>query len=635
VSTESPPDSAQRLEQSKSYLTDLMAISLPIAHYALLFIFRKPLSDSFAPLSRLWGFDSVASMPFWYLVGFYGVVMAACSANGQRRITELISAVEESRVVESIKRNKSLAFILISFLFSLLCYSVRTQYASLGEGESQLAHALGRDFETTRYLSEVSIYRFQRLLNGFLGIDPGQSPRLYGAIGGFAFVWLSLLVSDMLGSGLLKKGVIALLTIGSGSVLVFFGGYDTSVLGVVAVLSYVYAGLMCIQKKTPVVVPLLVACTCAAADLRLLALLPSSFVLYYFGHIKARSGLSPRAAELLTIGVLTLLPVGYVIALSNGWGSLLPLFAPREQSDLMTLLEFRHLWEVLNVLVLLSGGAIFFLMILAYRVVRGSMRLDAVSWFLGTLLLFLLALAFVSDAPRGSWDWPAFSFCSLVCILIVAYGLTNASTILSPGSSTMSRAVLPLTFFNVLVVIPWIVVNASSSPFEKLEEMIIGDPASYYRISSQPYLEMTVFCTHNGFQEQAFLYAKVSEMKYPNDPRSYYNDARLQRSLNRNQASDEILKGMIANFPQYPLAYRDLISSYEQNGRMTEIYGIVDKIYAEFVKNPLPFLQALGREQMRIYLFYLAHEERTQKNYPAKVDSIQSWIKSLDEAKVQ
>jgi hypothetical protein len=92
---------------------------------------------------------------------------------------------------------------------------------------------------------------------------------------------------------------------------------------------------------------------------------------------------------------------------------------------------------------------------------------------------------------------------------------------------------------------------------------------------------------------------------------------------------------VIVNFPQYPPAYRELISSYERNGRMTEIYGVVERIYAEFTKNPLPFLQALGKDQMRTYLFYLAHEERTQKNYPAKVDSILAWIKHLDEVGVQ
>ena len=604
-------------------------MSFLVAHYVLLFFLRKPATEHYDLLARLWGCDTLAYMPLWYLWVFYVALVAACSPELQREVTLRVSDLRSSRGLHFITRHKALGFAATAFFFSLLFLLVRTHYWSLCPEPGQIARAMGGDFDTTKYLSGVFLYRFHKFLNFFLQVDFGKSLQLYDVCAGFLFVWLALLVGDDLGRGLLKKGVIALLTISSGSVLVFFGGYDMSVLGMVALLGYVYVGLRCIKEKFHVVVPLLLACFCALTDVRLLALLPSALTLVYFRHAKDRSGPSARTAKVLAAVVLIVLPLAYAVALLNGWVNVIPLVAPQDRSDLMTLFSLRHLWESLNAMVLLSGGAIFFLMILCYQALRGKVRFDAVSWFLGTITLFLLVVAFAVDSPRGSWDWPSFSFVALASLVMVGHYVTNIAPVQPSEPNSSSRSALPLTLFNILAVIPWLVVNSSALSVQKLENMVISDPAFYYRTTSRPYFELTLFCHQNHLKELAYAYARAAESLYPDDPRSYYNTAVLLTEDGRREEAEKILRTIIANFPQYPPAYWSIMKCYEEEARFTDALQMLDAFYVEFAKNPSLFQKTLGKDQIGKYLKQLEYEERNLRGNLAKADSMLVWIKNL------
>jgi tetratricopeptide (TPR) repeat protein len=594
------------------------AIAALIIHFVLVFVLKKEIVPGYDLLNRMWGFDSLSFLPAASVVISYLAVILMCVPRFNQFVFDAAATFAPDDLIALLKRHKKKVFLLISIVVFLTVYYYKPLYTQFWSAQARANQAMQRDFQSAEYLSMFVTYRFQKFLSYFSEVTVQQSLALQGALAAAFYTLLSLLLSDELGKSMFAKCSIVLFHMTSGLLVLFSGPIGFHAMAAVTILAYLYASVLCLKDRLNIFVPFAAAMVSIGFNVLGIALIPSLFVLMYYKQLKSRADLKYSIVVLAIVATVIYTLQLYNDGLSIKLVSLLPLNA---RPPLMSMFDFRHMWEFLNGQMIVSGCGFVLFLYLAGRTVLTRNHVEAVGLFLTTASVFLVGIVFAWDVTLGTWEW------SLNGIVAVSYNVAGIYLLVSRSgrpeqSPDLKYAIVLLIAFNLFNAVPWLAVNASEKSIDKIEQMVMHDPASFHVTTSSPLLELTLYSYQNRKKEQALKFATRAIAQLPNDPRSYSNMSILLIDIGRPDQAAQILRGMIDRFPYYAPAYRDLIGLSERRGDHTTTYIAAKKLYELFLRNRRPFIAALGNEQIVSYFRFLEQVERGELKNGAGADSV-------------
>jgi tetratricopeptide (TPR) repeat protein len=609
------PRSGAGLNSGMLVLALLFAVFL-VTHAVIVFS-ETDGGNGYNLLERTWGFDHFAYFSFAFGLVFYaiGVLLIMPPLNLKLGLFVQHAVRAHRRVLTWLARRKILIFWLVACTSGLLFWLLRFKYDFLGDTLIRPGQTLEKDFHLADYGSMVTLFYLSRAL-GALGLSARQAFVSHSIAAGIYFVFMALLVADLLGKSFLQKAAVFLFSITVGAVQQYFGYPEVYAIPAAFWITYIYLSILYLKGRVGLVAPLASLALGVAFHLVSLALIPSLLVLIHHRYLGARPGFKRIGLRPVALIFVLALPLVYFAAGRVHYG-LIPVLASSAQPSRMTLFSIAHVWEFFNSQLLASGSGIFLFCYVLYEFLRGRRAAEPILAFLVSISFSSLLLLFVFNPTLGSNDWDLYTFPAIAYNLAGIYYLVG-----TPHRLRVTvRFVVPiLIFLNLMNLVPWVLINASDRSVERIEKVLPTDPGLYWE-SHPPTMHLAVALEANGLYEEAFEYYKKYHLDNPDDMRGHFNYAK--QLLKRNQRDEGIreLEKMIAMSPYCPWPYQALVVVYEQAGDQAEIYDVVRRMFDAYLRNPRPFRDLVDTDELLNYLEFL-HMAELDRGNQAEADTV-------------
>jgi tetratricopeptide (TPR) repeat protein len=431
------------------------------------------LAASFFPSERLWGIDLLYYMPHaWrWILAFCAILILIPSIS--KACGDFFIGLSRTIPPGFKRTGKYYRYALFSIIAGALFWVLRIKTYLLGDSLVRAREIdMGAGFSFTAPLDFLLHVQAAKLLNW----DAFPTYALLSIISGVGFVFLILLLADLMGRDGRERTLIISVFFSMGAIQFFFGYVESYSMVFAAILLYIFFSFRYLRNKNGLI-PLLVTFF-LAFSLHILAvtLLPSLLYLILCGRAREKErkqenllklGLSAGVVLLVAIALLLLQrynpePKGldyYLISpLGSGQGS-------------YSLFSLSHLLDLLNHQLLVSPvGVLICLTSLPAFSVETS-RKDKAAQFLLIVSLCTLAYAFLADPKLGyPRDWDLFTFTAL------GYTFLGLHLFLRHWRETETRnlryVALSLLLTSLISTVPWIYVNATEAAsvarFERL-----------------------------------------------------------------------------------------------------------------------------------------------------------------------
>jgi tetratricopeptide (TPR) repeat protein len=620
---------------------------------------------SFFPKERLWGLDLFHYVPpfFRWLLLVLGLLILTSPVNRfvADRLAKLLTLAENGLK----KINKYYEYTLISLASFPLFWIFKIKTYLLGDGNLRVAEILdGWKFSTT----EPFDFYLHVFLSGLLNLNPFTTYAILSCLAGVLFVFLILLLSNIIGKKKQEKLLVFSVLATMGANQLFFGYVESYTLMYVALAGFILSSLYYLKGGCRFFWPSFIFILSVSLHLSAIFLLPS--VLYLSVAKKPQEGEVKNKifplANIIKMALILLIVGGGLLVLRNynpqkpDLGSFL-IFPLGANEDPYSLLSFSHLLDFLNHQLLISPLGIPIWFILAFFFWKSRQRRD---WkkinFKKSEVVFLLmvsvcALVFglVVDPKLGyPRDWDLFAFCGLGYTILGIYLLLNALKELE--LKRLRYVTLALASTALISSAPWIYVNATQEKaVERFTHILELDGkrsalghealAYYYRNYRQKDKEIeewkkaialfekpryfknlgATYVEVGKFQEAAWQLEKVLE-KDPNDHLTHSDLGKVYVALGRYEDAKHQLQKAIELQPQNPTYYENLglffmnLKSYEESKEVFQKALQVDSSYAPNYRN-LGYAYANSKESkeaIRYLELYLKHEPKAKdRNY--------------------
>ena len=620
-------------DDHSSFVTiPLSFLLIIILHFSLLILTPSSQSDEYVWYERVWGFDNIAFFSTPYMICAYIIAIIVTIPYLNAYLRTACSCLFNDSTIMRIKNFKFMLFVTISIACGLIFYLLRVKYPFLGDMDIRVGQTLKKEFFTNEYLTMWSTYHIYHVLNIVSEISGKQTFVLLSVISGSIFVYIVLMIADLLGRTFYEKSAICLFYFSIGSILLFFGYIEVYPIPAVFVVLYIYFTLLWIKHKISFILPLTVLILAVGFHLMTIGLVPSFFYVLCDKHCKKFGLLKYLRGQAFVLLSLASMPVAFWLAATLQIGDLMPVFFDPSNPQVMNLLSAKHFWEFLNSQILASGATFLVLLVLAVLFVRGSVGFDSVSWFLVSASLFMLFIAFGVNKMRGSGDWDICAFPALIYVPMVAYILFNGMPANFPADR-VKYIISVIVIFNLINTIPWIIINAGDRSIKKIASMLEVDPGHYYMTRLPALYNLALSYKANGLmQESLNCYEKIY-VKFHRDPRSHIVYANALMRSGKHDQGIRILSTLLENNPYYSVAYPTVIQYYQMSNQNDKIITLLERLFELYEHDPDTCQKHFTTEQLEQYFTYIYTRKYKPLNDANAMDRVGGVIKRLQQLK--
>ncbi len=359
--------------------------------------------------------------------------------------------------------NKYLLFIGAGIISVPLFWSLRTRLFLLGDGYFKLNALSGGLIMPTEWLDGILHQGFYKLMTKVsAGIDPSLSYTVPSVICGGAFIFLILILSDLLGKTNFQKILVFSALVTLGSIELFFGYVESYTILSVSLTLFILFSILCLQDKTSIVFSFLALILSVGLHVLAMVFVPSFLYVVYRKWQGGKGKLTDTLTLLSLVGCLGIISlviwkVFFLEGQGGGFSRFLPLLPSVKMN--FTLFCGAHLGEFANQLLLISPvGTLSFLFFLSYAQKSKLLEDPILSFFLISSLSGLL-LIFVYNSRWGSVDWDLMSFPG---IFFTLFGILSFLK-WGKGWSRFKNYGLILIAVGFFHTAPWILVNTDAT----------------------------------------------------------------------------------------------------------------------------------------------------------------------------
>ena len=420
------------------------------------------LAASYFPSERLWGVNLL-----YYLPPAWRWILAGCA------ILILIPSISKacgnfltglSRAVPSGFRraNRLYRFAFLSLLGGLIFWAFRVKTCLLGDGFMRAREInLGAKWSFTAPLDFLLHVQVARFLNW----EAFQTYALLSILSGVGFVFLLLLLADLMGKDGKERLLVFSVFIAMGTSQLFFGYVESYSVVSAAILLYIFFSFGYLRKKNGLTPPLLAFLLAFSLHLFAVALLPSLLYLILSRRAGEKEGKQGNLARLsLSTGIVLL--VAFALSLVQRFnpepkGLEYYLISPLGSWEgSYSLLSLSHLLDLINHQLLVSPVGLLICLTTVAAFSGKTGRKDRLARFLLILSFCTLAYAFLADPKLGyPRDWDLFAFTALGYTLLGLHLFLKHCRGAQTGD--LRYVTLALLFTSLLSTIPWIYINAA------------------------------------------------------------------------------------------------------------------------------------------------------------------------------
>jgi Tfp pilus assembly protein PilF len=622
-----------------------------------LFLVLVHIVASFFPKERLWGLNLLHYLPTffrWLLIGFgLSVLIPPVNSFIADNLAKLLTLAENG-----LKRtDKYYEYALFSLASFAPFWIFRIKSSLLGDASLRATEILmGTKFSATEPLD----FYLHAQLSNLLKLNPFTSYAILSCLSGVVFVFLILLVSNIIGKKRPEKLLIFSVLATMGANQLFFGYVESYTLMYVALIGFILSSLYYLKGKCRFFWPSLVFILSVSLHLSAIFLLPS--VLYLAlakrsQELEAKSKVFCLGNIIRIVSILLIVCAGLFILRNynpqkSDLGSFL-IFPLGGDEGPYSLFSLSHLLDFLNHQLLISPLGIPIWIILGVFFWKKIDFKKREMVFLLIMSICSLVFGLIVDPKLGyPRDWDLFAFTGLGYTIM---GVFLLFSVLKESELKRDRYItLALISTAFISTIPWIYVNANEKKtVERLNHVLELDGkrsalghealAYYYRNYRQKDKEIeewkkaialiekpryfknlgAVYVEMGKYQEAAWQLEKVME-KEPEDHLTHSDLGVVYAALGRYEEAKHQLQRAIELQPDNPIYYENLglfllnLKSYKESKEILKKGLEVDSSYFPNYRN-LGFAYAYsgGNEEAIKYLeLYLKYEPQAKdRNY--------------------
>jgi tetratricopeptide (TPR) repeat protein len=426
------------------------------------------MAASFFPKGRIWGINQWAYFPpvMALLAGVVVLLFFVPSLNEAARggLGSLTSRVTRTtdRLMASSGKRRYLVYSMFSALFFIPFWLLRERVYLLGDGaqiisrlnSGELAVHWAEPLETFLHIKVFS------LTDRPLGMDASTVYSLLSCLAGVIFVFLALLLADLLGKERREKVLVFLILVGMGSTQLFFGYVEHYGFLYVFVFAFILSSLGYLKGRVSWLVPFVTFVLASLSHVSSLCLLPSLLFIFLVRD-ESRASSSVKRAIILGSGLIfAVFLLGVYIKYS--W-TISPIFVPFLEDTYAApgylMFSLSHILDFLNQQLLVSPvGPIMVLAPLACMSAKSLFKKRTLQYLL-LVGAFQLLFGFLVEPDLGaSRDWDLFSVAGLGYTILGLYMLLN----LLRDKPRFAHLSLILVLTSIYCTVPWVLLNSDA-----------------------------------------------------------------------------------------------------------------------------------------------------------------------------
>jgi hypothetical protein len=408
----------------------------------------------------LWGVHHLHFFPRWvgWILTIVTLTLFVPSVNNLTlKASESILGVLQ-RALAGI--NKYLLFTGAGIVALQLFWSLRTKLFLLGDGCFKLEALASGMITSTEPLDGVIHLQLYRLLATLSpSADPSLAYTVPSVVCGGAFVFMILLLADLLGKTSFQKILIFFMLVTLGSIQLFFGYVESYTTLLVGVTLFLLLSVRFLHGKTNIIFSFLALALSISLHVSAIALIPAFlYLIFWKRQTQGNRFLDvPTVLCMVACSGIVFLAV-WKASLVVGEGNMLRQFLPltaTAKSD-FTMFCGAHLSEFANELLLISpAGMLLFVFFLLRTLKLKSIGHPTLNFLLISGISGLL-LVFAYNCHWGSVDWDLMSFPG---ISITLFGILSFLKWRGQRTKVKNYGLI-LIAVSLFHTLPWILVNA-------------------------------------------------------------------------------------------------------------------------------------------------------------------------------
>jgi tetratricopeptide (TPR) repeat protein len=379
------------------------------------------------------------------------------------------------KLIQSGKKRRYLVYSVFSALFFVPFWLLRERVYLLGDA-AQIISRLNSGELGVHWAEPLETFvhiKIFGLADRLWQMDSSALYAILSCLAGVVFVFLALLLADLLGKERKERVLIFLILLGMGSTQLFFGYVEHYSFLYVFVFAFILSSLGYLKGRVSWFVPVATFVLASLSHVSSLYLLPSLLFIFLVRD-KTRASSSIKRVLILGSGLIFVL---FLLAVYKKYSwTISPIFVPLSEDTYAApgylLFSVPHILDFLNQQLLASPvGLIILLASLACMSARSLVKKKTLQ-FLLLVSAFQLLFGFLVEPDLGaSRDWDLFSVAGLGYTILGLYLLLN----LLRGKPRFAHLGLILVLTSLYSTVPWVIVNShaqkSVTRFQNLLEI--------------------------------------------------------------------------------------------------------------------------------------------------------------------
>ncbi|MBN2227026.1 MAG: hypothetical protein JW763_06645 [candidate division Zixibacteria bacterium] len=404
------------------------------AYLILAGLFVLRIVPLFLPESRTWGFNQLLFLPEWWTYAYLALSVTALILPFYRFTDTIgIKAIKtiNRHVFEIPHRGYFRIGMVAAMLFLFILFSTPTHF--LGDGYQMIANLSEQAGQFFKW-SEMGTTLLQSSIYSLLS-DSNETAalltfRIISWGSGILSIYLYVLIARIITDNPLKRLLVLMVLILSGSLLLFFGYVENYPLLQAIYAAFIYFGLRRLHTGRGLLSVTIVFFMGLFLHLQVAMFFPA---LIYLGLAEGKGNRLHVHYKWMVFAILAVIGIAllglavytYRTDLSFA-GHFMPFLTGKAVAPGYTVFSLPHLLDIGNELLLLSPAIMVFVALLIAE--RKEIRMTKTAWFLiiSSLggLLFLLVIDPKLSMPR---DWDLFSLSALAPTLLLVHLLPETS----------------------------------------------------------------------------------------------------------------------------------------------------------------------------------------------------------------
>ncbi|MCK4403761.1 MAG: tetratricopeptide repeat protein [candidate division Zixibacteria bacterium] len=419
---------------------------------------------SYFPRERVWGVNLLYYLPpiwRWILV-ISGLLILVPHIN--KVVGNFLTNISYRMATRFKKINKYYKYAFLSLIGGIFFWTFRVKTFLLGDSFLRAREInLGGKLSFTAPLDFLLHVKAAK----FLSWDAFQTYAVFSVLSGVVFLFLILLLGDMMGKDNKERVLIFLVIITMGTSQLFFGYVESYTLVYVAMTLYIFFSLGYLKNKNGLILPTLFFLLTFSLHLFAITLLPSLLYLIFSKRpetTETEKNKGKLTKLLLSTSMVLIVGAGLFLLQSynperKGLGSYL-IFPLGKGESFYSLFSFSHLLDLINHQLLVSPVGILILLTTVLAFFKRINLKESVVRFLLVVSICGLAYAFLVDPKLGyPRDWDLSAFTGLGYTFLGLYIFLNYWRGIKTGD--LRYVILTLLFTSLISTVPWIYVNAT------------------------------------------------------------------------------------------------------------------------------------------------------------------------------